>query len=325
MGLQIGMVGTGWFGMMHAEKLAKMDGVNVAAFTATSKDKAERAAARFKDARGYDSIYAMLDDRKLDAVYICVPPFAHGEIETALIDRGIPFLVEKPIGVESESPASIKDAVINKGMITSVGYHFRYMDGTTRVKQLLKERTVGMALGYWMGSMPGVSWWRSIDGSGGQFVEQTTHIVDLLRYTIGEVNEVYAAYGERIMNEAKEGVTVPDVGSVVLKLASGAIATISNTCAIPAGHRSGLHIYTNKGVLELGHSGLVDAEAGRKTEYLNRNDPYEAENAAFLHAVRTGDASRILSTYEDAWRTHQVTMAANESARTGLPVKLSAI
>jgi len=158
---------------------------------------------------------------------------------------------------------------------------------------------------------------------GGQFVVQTTHIVDLLRYTVGEVREVYAAYGDRIMSGVEDGVSVPDVGSVVMKLESGAIATISNTCAIPAGHRNGLHIYTNKGVLELGHSGLIDAEAGRKTEYLNRTDPYEAENSAFLHAVRTGDTSHIRSTYEDAWRTHQVTMAANESARTGLPVKLT--
>jgi len=31
----------------------------------------------------------MLDKQKLDAVYICVPPYAHGEIEHALIERNI--------------------------------------------------------------------------------------------------------------------------------------------------------------------------------------------------------------------------------------------
>lgn len=161
-----------------------------------------------------------------------------------------------------------------------------------------------------------------MEGSGGQFVEQTTHIVDLLRYTVGEVSEVYAAYGNRYMSGVEEGVTVSDVGTVTLKLVGGAVATISNTCAIPAGDRSGLHIYTNKGVLELGHSGLIDTEAGRRTEYANQTDPYELENEAFLHAIRTGDVSRIRSSYADAVRTHQVTIAANESARTGLPVKL---
>lgn len=322
MTLQIGIVGTGWFGMMHAEKLSKLEGVKVAAFGATSQQKADRAAQQFEGARGYDSIHNLLDDRKLDAVYVCVPPFAHGEIETALLERSIPFLVEKPIGVDEQVPSAILKGIEDKKLITSVGYHFRYMDGTGRARELLRERTVGMALGYWMGSMPGVSWWRKMDGSGGQFVEQTTHIVDLLRYTVGEVSEVYAAYGDRIMSSAEEGVTVPDVGTVTLKLAGGAVATISNTCAIPAGDRAGLHIYTNKGVLELGHGGLLDVEAGRRTEYANRTDPYELENEAFLHAVKTGDISGIRSTYADAVLTHQVTIAANESARTGLPVKL---
>lgn len=322
MTLNIGMIGTGWFGMMHAAKLAQMEGVKVAAFAATSQEKANAAAARHEGARGYASVGDMLDDRKLDAVYICFPPFAHGDIELALIERGIPFLVEKPIGIGMETPNTILEAIKRKGLITSVGYHFRYMQGTDRAKALLEERKLGMAIGYWMGGMPGVSWWRSMEGSGGQFVEQTTHIVDLLRYTAGEVQEVYAAYGDRIMKEQAEGVTVPDVGTVTLKLASGAVASINNTCAIPAGDRSGLHLYTDKGVLELSGQGLVDIEAGKRTEYGNRTDPYEEENKAFLHAVRTGDASLIRSTYEDAWLTHRVTEAANESARTGLPVRL---
>ncbi|OUS68076.1 oxidoreductase [Paenibacillus sp. MY03] len=320
MTLQIGIIGTGWFGRMHAEKLAKLEGVNVAAFAATSQQKADEAAGKFHDAKGFAEVSDMLDARKLDAVYICVPPFAHGDIEQQLIERGIPFLVEKPIGVDEEVPGSILQGIKDKSLITSVGYHFRYMDGTARAKELLAERTIGMALGYWMGGMPGVYWWRSMEGSGGQFVEQTTHIVDLLRYTAGEVKEVYAAYGDRIVAGTEEGVTVPDVGTVTLKLASGAVATISNTCAIPAGGHNGLHLYTHTGVMEIGGNGFIDKVSGQVTEYQNRSNPYESENDAFLHAVRTGDTSRILSTYEDAWLTHRVTMAANRSARTGLPV-----
>lgn len=281
MTLQIGLVGTGWFGRMHAEKLASMEGVNVAAFCATSSEKAAIAAQPYRDARGYTSINDMLDDRKLDAVYICVPPFAHGEIELVLIERGIPFLVEKPIGLNIDTPQSILEKVEQSGLITSAGYHFRYMEGTDRARQILQERSIGMALGYWMGSMPGVSWWRSMQGSGGQFVEQTTHIVDLLRYLLGEVTEVYAAYGNRIMAEKEEGVTVPDVGTVTLKLASGSVATISNTCAIAGGDRAGLHIYTDKGVLEISQNGLLDLGANTKTEYLNRINPYDLENEAF--------------------------------------------
>ncbi|WP_338552974.1 Gfo/Idh/MocA family oxidoreductase [Paenibacillus sp. KS-LC4] len=322
MTLQIGVIGTGWFGQMHAQKLASMEGVNVAALVATSKQKADDAAKPFTDARGYENVSDMLDDRKLDAVYICVPPFAHGEIETELVKRKIPFLVEKPLGVDVETPAAIGQAVQASGLITSVGYHFRYMDGTDKAKELLESRLAAMAIGSWMGGMPGVGWWRKMKGSGGQFVEQTTHIVDLLRYLLGEVTEVYAAYGDRIMAGKEEGVEVPDIGTATFKLANGAVASISNTCAISAGERAGLHIYTDKGVLELGHHGLIDIEASRKTEYVNKRDPYQLENEAFLHAVRTGDTSRIRSTYADALRTQEITVAANQSAKSGLPVHL---
>ncbi len=35
-----------------------------------------------------------------DAVYVCVPPFAHGPAERAVIEAGIPLFVEKPISLD---------------------------------------------------------------------------------------------------------------------------------------------------------------------------------------------------------------------------------
>jgi myo-inositol 2-dehydrogenase / D-chiro-inositol 1-dehydrogenase len=320
--MRIGIVGTGWFAAKHAGILSSMDHVTVSGVCGSSLAKSKAFQRDFASARAYASVHEMLDGCKLDAVYICVPPFAHGEIELALIARGIPFLVEKPLAVDLETPTTILNAVRKDGIITSVGYHFRYLEGTVLASELLRERTIGMSLGYWMGSMPGVYWWRQAELSGGQAIEQTTHIVDLLRHVVGEVTEVYAAFADTVMHMKGPGVSVPDVGTITLKMENGSIANISNTCILPAGHHSGLYIYTDAGVLELSRNGLKDVLDGRTTEYLNRIDPYEAETRAFLHAVRTGDTSGILSTYEDAWRTQQVTVAAVQSAKTGLPVKL---
>ncbi|HUC93823.1 MAG TPA: Gfo/Idh/MocA family oxidoreductase [Paenibacillus sp.] len=323
MTLSIGIVGTGWFANEHAQRLARFDDVSVRAFCGTSWEKAERIAGRYSGARGYGSLVRMLDDNRLDAVYLCVPPYAHGELEFELVERGIPFLIEKPLGADLEIPTRVLQAVEAKGLLTSAAYHFRYMQGVQQAKALLEGRKIGMALGYWTGDMPGVSWWRRMNQSGGQFVEQTTHIVDLLRYLAGEVTEVYANYAQRVMYEKESDVSVPDVGTVAMKLASGAVANIANTCILPASHLTGLHLYTDQGVLELSHSGLKDIRADRTTEYFNRTDPYESESRAFLHAVLTGDASGILSTYADAWLTQQVTVAANRSAAEGQPVTIA--
>ncbi|MFD0676412.1 MULTISPECIES: Gfo/Idh/MocA family protein [unclassified Paenibacillus] len=322
MSLKIGFVGTGSFTRFHCNLLSKMEDVEVTAFCGTSLEKAEKAASSWNGAKGYDSLTTMLDAQSLDAVYICVPPMAHGATEFALIERGIPFFVEKPLGLDIELPTEILHRINAQKLITSVGYHFRYMDSTKRAAELLEQRKAGMALGHWMGSMPKVGWWRKQDGSGGQFIEQTSHIIDLMRYLMGDVEEVYAAYANRVMHEVEDGVTVPDVGTVTVKLASGAVATISNTCILPGDGPIGLQIYTDQGLLEITRDSIRELGKSFVIEHKNVNNPYVREHEAFLHAVRTGDGSDILSPYADSVKTQEVAYAATRSAASGAPVRI---
>jgi predicted dehydrogenase len=319
--LNIGFVGTGGIAKAHLNNLTKIHDAEVTALFDIQLERAQKEAREWKNARAYNDLNEMLDDRKLDAVYICVPPMAHGQAENAVIDRGIPFLVEKPLGID-HSPNEILKKIEQKKIITSVGYHWRYQEATRRALDLLNERKLGMSLGYWMGGMPMVPWWRVQTGSGGQFVEQTTHIVDLLRYLSGEVIEVFSAYSQRVMHEKVEGTTVADVGTVTMKLENGSIATISNTCMSPVGHKVGLDLYTDQGVLEISSSGLKDIKPESITEYKERKSPYLIEDEVFVNAIFTGDSSKILSDYQDALKTHNVTLAANRSAEIGKPIQL---
>lgn len=321
--LKIAIAGTGWFADKHASLLAAREDAQVVAFLGSSLPKAEKIAQKFAGAQAFDEIEQMLDAVKPDAVYISVPPMAHGRIEDAIVARNIPFLIEKPIGLDMETVNRIQERVTNRHIITSVGYHIRYTDTVQKAKELLETRKVGMAVGSWLGDMPGVHWWRKQSGSGGQFIEQTTHIVDLVRYLVGEVEEVYAVYAQQHVHTKHDGVEVADVGAVTLKLAGGAVASITNTCMLPFGHRSGLELFTDKGVLEIQQSRyLKNHEGSQITEYKNLLNPYEIETDAFLHAIKTGDRSRILTDYADAAVTLRITLAALESSRSGMPVKL---
>lgn len=322
MTLRIGFIGTGRFAEKHGRILAQMDRVSIAGICGRTMESAEKAARNWPDATAFDSVEQMLDAGKLDAVYVCVPPMAHGESEMCLVRRGIPFFVEKPLGIAPSKLTAVRDDIAKTKLITSVGYNWRYSDGVAKARELLQNATIGMALGYWMGSLPSIPWWRKRDGSGGQLVEQSTHAVDLIRYLCGEVEEVYAAYGHRYIREAAPDADVPDVGSVTMKLSNGIVATVSNTCILPGGYRSGLDLYTSKGVLEIRLSGLKANGKDRSTEYRNLTDTYVLENAAFIHAVRTGDRSLIRSDYLDAFRTLEVTAAADVSADEGRPVRL---
>jgi hypothetical protein len=57
--------------------------------------------------KAYDSFARMLDKEGLDALYICVSPFAHGGPEAAAIERGLPFFVQKPPAVDRDTAEKI--------------------------------------------------------------------------------------------------------------------------------------------------------------------------------------------------------------------------
>jgi len=320
MTLRIGFVGTGGISRAHQDQLSRLGDVEVTGFVSGRFENAVQAAGRWPNAKAYASLTDMLDAGPLDAVYICVPPDTHEGLEDILADRGIPFLVEKPLASTWELPVRIAAKVEASGLLTSVGYHWRYLDSVAAAHTELQNTAIGLVHGFWMGTMPRADWWINYSRSGGQFLEQTTHIVDLMRDLCGEATEVYAAYSQRVMHELVDGTSVYDVGSVTFKLASGAVATISNTCLLPHYHKTGLDLYTDKGVVELRDSSLTVLEDGRKLEQRHDGQALRKENEAFVHALRTGDRSRIRSDYADALKTFELTLAANWSARTGQPV-----
>lgn len=320
MPLHIGFIGTGGIAGTHLKVLSQMaEEVRLVAFCDTDSSRAE-AAAQTYGGKAYTDYEQMLDGEKLDAVYICVPPHAHVGQEEMLAARGIPFFVEKPIANNLEKARAIADAIDRAHLITSVGYHFRYMTYTDLARERLEGQTIGMALGYWMGGMPGVYWWRRKEMSGGQMVEQTTHIVDLARYLCGEIDEVYAAMSTRALGHV-ENFDVSDVGTMTVKFEGGAVGTISNTCLLKGfGYTVGLHVVTPHFIVEVDSGQFRAIQAGREEIVRGGNNPYLEEDQAFVRAIQTGDPSHIRSPYADAVKTLAVTLAANRSAETGEPV-----
>lgn len=320
MAVRIGFIGSGGIANAHMNVLQGTEDVSLAAFADPQVERAENAAARF-DGTAYSDYREMLEKETLDAVYVCVPPFAHEDQEIIAARKGLHLFIEKPIALSMAKACEIKKAIDDAGVIACVGYHWRYNGTTQQARELLDDLPVGMVLGYWMGGMPGVPWWRVMAGSGGQMVEQTTHIFDLARYLAGDVTEVYAAYATRCLEEVPN-FDVSDVGTATLKFAGGAVGTVSNTCILGQGYTVGLHIAAKDLVLEIDGGNLRVLRPGKTEIIANNVNAFQAEDQTFIHAVRTGDTSGIRSTYEDAMKTLAVTLAANESARTGVPVKL---
>jgi len=114
-------------------------------------------------------------------------------------------------------------------------------------------------------------------------------------------------------------ISVPDSGVAVLEFESGLIGFVANCAFLQLPYQVGVRLLLKDRMLEVGND-LTVTEAEQTLEIRGQNNPYHAENEAFLKAIETGDRGLIRSDYRDAAKTLAVTLAANESARTGQAV-----
>ena len=193
--VRIGMVGAGAVAARHVRTLLAMDGVEVAGVADPALERARELAGQ-AGAPAYPNHMELLEAERPDAVYICVPPFAHGAPELAVIDAGLPMFVEKPVAIDQETAATIAARLAERPVLTCTGYHWRWLDIFDRAVELLADRPPRLVQCFWLDKVPPPLWWPRRDGSGGQVIEQTTHVLDTARALAGEVTEVHA-FGAR--------------------------------------------------------------------------------------------------------------------------------
>jgi predicted dehydrogenase len=321
--LGAGPVATGY----HFPVWEQIPELEVAAVYDLVSERAEAATARF-GGKVCSSHIELIEQSGIDALFIFLPPFAHEDQAILAARNGIPFFVEKPVTLTLEKAREIDAVVQEMGVMTSVGYNWRYQEPTIRAKDILGDTLIGMLMGYWLGMRGRIdNTHGKVAITGGQIVRQSTHIVDTLRYFGGEVESVYFQQALRTLEV--EGWDEPDVGTLTLTFDSGAIGTMSNAQMLPnrSGFRAGVEIFAKDLHLDIGMEKLkVLVKDGATEYYLPRSaadrNPYWREDKVFVEAVKSGDPSKILSTYADAVKTLEVTLLANESAKTGQAIQL---
>jgi predicted dehydrogenase len=312
--VRIGMVGAGAVAARHLRTLLAMDGVEVAGVADPALERAGALAAE-AGAAVYPDHMELLAAERLDAVYICVPPFAHGAPELAAIEAGLPFFVEKPVAIDQQTAARIAAALAGRQLVTCTGYHWRWLDIFDRAAGLLAERPARLVQCAWLDKVPPPTWWLRRDGSGGQTIEQTTHVLDAARGLAGEVAEVHA-FGTRWA-----GADVHDVSVASLRFASGAVGTVASTCLLPRLHRAGVQVVADGLSLELSETELVVEADGRRDAWTADADARPRPDRDFLVAVR-GGPDRIRVPWPEAYRTHLLACAITRSADEGRPLRV---
>ena len=349
--LKVCVIGCGGIGGYHLSHLVQYtDLVELVGFCDLDGAKAQAFAEKAGSGRVYTNFVKMLDAENPDAVFVCIPPISHGEgmVELELVERGIPFFVEKPIALSMFVARRVRDAIAAKKLITAVGFQLRYDNLVDTVKAYTAENRIATMNVTRIGGIPATWWFYDKAACGGQIVEQTIHQLDMMRYVYGEPETVFSMNARGFIEKPPAGYRTDDYSVTAVRFAGGALATITtgvfakgaaadNKMTFNAAD-SHLDFYPAQKALIFGKAPAEGGEAkgtqsvvaydaavktsGGALEYKTTVDYGLVCDRTFLEAVASGDGSKIRSPYADAAKTLAFVLACNESMDTGKAVKI---
>lgn len=169
----------------------------------------------------------------IDAVVVCSENANHKDHVIQAANHGKHILCEKPIATEVEDAISMIQACEDNGVILQMAYPVRFIPAVRHAKDMLNKGKIGDIIAVNAtnhGKMPGGWFIEKERSGGGSATDHIVHIVDALRWMLGdEVERVYAEYDTRFHN-----IDVEDSGSVQIEMASGMIVSIDPSWSRPA-------------------------------------------------------------------------------------------
>lgn len=330
--LQIGIIGVGRIGQIHADSIANhCPGAEIAALADINLAAAQEAAVKYRAPLVTDDYQVLLDDADIDAVAICSATDTHAAIIIDAAKAGKHIFCEKPIDHSLEKIDAALAAVKEAGVKFQVGFNRRFDPNFRKLRDLVAAGAIGephiLRITSRDPAPPPIEY---IKVSGGLFLDMTIHDFDMARFLTGsEVVEVYAAGAVRVDAAIGEAGDL-DTAVITLKFANGCIGTIDNSRKSVYGYDQRAEIFGSGGMAAIGNNApdnhiLADSHGVHAAKpvyfFLERYmDAYIEEMKAFVRCVNEDTAVPVGG--EDGRIPVQIGIAALQSLRTNLPVKL---
>ncbi len=332
--LNVGVIGAGRIGRMHAELLASR--VPGAALAAVHDVRADAASALAEElgVSAPRSADELISDPDVDAVAICSSTETHAELVVRAARVGKAIFCEKPVSHDLAEVDRALKAVADAGTPFQIGFNRRFDPAHQSIHDAVADGSVGEPHLVRISSRdpvpPPAEYVRV---SGGIFLDMTIHDFDMARYLTGsEVVEVYARGALRI-DPAYREVGDVDTALVVLTHGDGCITAIDNSRRAAYGFDQRVEVFGSLGMAAsenpLRHSGVVWTEEGTRMPalpyfFLERYIPsYLREWEAFVRAVLAGEPTPVGP--EDARAPLVIGLAAGRSLQERRPVQIEEV
>jgi predicted dehydrogenase len=324
--MKVLVVGGGSIGKRHLKNLRVL-GMDSLALVETDAARRGELESEFL-IPGFESLEDGLG-WKPDLVVLATPTHLHAEQALRVARARVAVFVEKPLSHSPDSLTELAGLIERNALISMVGCNLRFHPGPAQVKKLLEENSIGRVLfarvrtgSYLPDWRPGTDYrnnYAAREETGGGCILDCIHEIDLTRWYLGEVQDVFCMAGHLSSLEIKTA----DVAAITCRHTSGAISEI-HLDYVQRSYDRGCQIVGEQGTIFWDfNDGLVrwfNAAGGKWTNFAqpsawDLNQMYVDEMKHFVQCVR--EQAPTMLPIPEAVAVMQIAFAAKASAREG--------
>jgi predicted dehydrogenase len=306
----VGLIGFGWLGQAHSRSVRRLPTLfgerGFDAELVVCADTVPERLSEAVEAFGYGEAVAdwrrVVEHPGVDVVFIAAPNRLHLELIEAAAAAGKDVFCEKPVGGTPEQTERAARAAREAGVITGVGYNYRWAPLVRYSAQLIADGRLGEITNYrgrffsMYGSDPlgPLSWRYRLDEAGhGASTDLLSHAVDLAIMLLGPITRVVGTtetfirerpvsaagthYGRGSADDPRAPVTNEDYAGMLCEFASGARGTFeaSRTIVGPESQMA-FDVYGTRGALSWNLERLNELQV-----YLAEDEPHTGYRTVF--------------------------------------------
>jgi predicted dehydrogenase len=266
------------------------------------------------------SVADLCGRRDVDVISIHSPPFMHLEHVRLAVQGGHAVLCDKPFGRNSEEAGAMCQLIEEAGVLGFLNFEMRYDPVRTRLRSLVQQGAIGDPEHVVINTHMSLSrrplrpygWLFDATLGGGWIGAWGSHIIDFLRWTLGELVDGTATRRTEIAERpdaqgALRACTAEDGFTAALRSASGTTVAIDSTFAASVNAPSRLSVFGSEGALEVtAEQETVHRKPDGSTETLEElagsgvlKASMRAMTEAVRNAVRLGSVGPGTPTFDD--------------------------
>lgn len=332
--LRCGVIGLGRVGKMHVENMYLLPQLDIICAADYFIEEMSDWLYSVNITSGYKNYQELLQRDDIEAVFIFTSTDMHEEIVTAAAQAGKHIFCEKPLSMNEDEQASmaVLRKVKEKGVTLQVAFNRRFDPQFHEVFELVRSCKIGRPQMIKITSRdPDLLPHDLIKRIGGLIFDFTMHDFDMARFMMqDEVSEVYVK-GNTLIDPSLKNIDDVDTLAVMLTFRNGGYALIDNSRRAVYGYDQRVEVFGSEGMAYADNVSESTVKVFNSQHCIMKNplpdftvryrEAYRTEILHFIDSVL--HHTPVVCTGEDALLAQRIAIAAQQSLKSGLPVKIT--